>query len=373
MMSTKQNNLSFTSRPKVSFVGALRNADKSGGLLHRASVFLRNVVELSNQVGLDSELVLVEWNPLPNVKRVRECLNLPKTLGRVSVRLIVVPAETHQSFFGADTVPFFESIAKNVGLRRSYGTFRVITNPDIVFTPEVFHFLANGPLDPEVLYRLDRYEIGHDLTIEASVEEQLAFCKRNVVGLHALYATLTFDEPQNADLLGGSHIRLRELLNEYEGIRSDSSYKSPLESQLIFPVDGIHTNASGCFLLMHVAAWHKIRGNAEFTTREHDDSVTCWSALSAGVKQSILKPPCRLFHQPHGRSISSNWPTTDWHPWHKRFLEAIKQGNPLLVNDAQWGLADLQFEEWQASGDSNGQWRRKTVAGGIESVSRAAA
>lgn len=52
---------------------------------------------------------------------------------------------------------------------------------------------------------------------------------------------------------------------------------------------------------------------------------------------------------------------------------ARRHREPFLVNDEHWGLADWQFEEWEASRDIDGHWRQRLTDCGSEGASLMAA
>ncbi len=345
--------------PLVSFVAALRDLSYGGDLLRRVRIFLDGIIVLANRNRLPCEVILVAWNDPPGSQPLHKLLEPQSPLGQVSLRVIVVPPQVHERFPNADQVPFFEPLAKNVALRRARGKYWLATNPDVLFSSMLFRYLARE-LSPKALYRLDRYDVGRDVPEEKSVSERLAFCARNVVGWHSRYASLPLPHPMSL----GPRSRLtgiqRKVRAEYCHSQRDPGYRGSYYSHLSFPLDDIHTNASGCFLLMHRDIWKTIRGHPEFCTRGHADSTTCWAALSTGASQVVLEPPCLMFHQPHGRGAQSRWQQTEWHSWYERFLAARSAGEPLVINGPHWGMPEETFEEWLLQEDLRGEkpaWR----------------
>lgn len=331
-------------QPRVSFVAALRDLSYGGDLLRRVDIFLHGIITLANRHRLTAEVILVEWNNPPGAPPLWTLLKPREPLGNVTLRVIVVPPEIHRRLPNAGQVPFFEPLGKNVALRRARGAYWLATNPDLLFSNQLFRFLA-GRLSPRAIYRMDRYDVGLDVP-DSPIGQQLDFCSRHIVGWHSLYGSLPFPRPLR--IRKGSQIERmqRKFRDEYERSSRNPEYRGPCYDQLSFPLDEIHTNASGCFLLMHRRCWEALRGHPEFYTRGHADSVTCWAALSAGLRQVVLEPPCLMFHQPHGRGSQSDWQQTEWRSWYERFQEAKSLGEPLLINTPGWGLADETLEEW---------------------------
>jgi len=58
--------------------------------------------------------------------------------------------------------------------------------------------------------------------------------------------------------------------------------------------------AAGDFMLMAAHHWHELRGYSEVPTNMEVDSHMCVVVAAAGLKQSILQIPKRIFHQYHG-------------------------------------------------------------------------
>jgi hypothetical protein len=350
----------------VSFVAAVRDLRYGGDLLRRVDIFLQGILRLANRHRLACEVILVEWNNPPGSPPLHTLLRPRLPLGRVSLRVIVVPAAIHGRMPNAAQIPFFEPLAKNVALRRARGAYWLATNPDLLFNGPVFRRLARG-LSPKALYRLDRYDVGKDVPREATIGEQLAFCARNVVGWHSQYASIELPYTMSIGRRGRLCGIQRRIRAEYFRSQQAPAHRGSYFEKLSFPLDGIHTNASGCFLLMHRDIWKAIRGHPEFHTRGHADSITCWAALSAGAVQVVLEPPCLMFHQPHGRGSQHGWQQTEWHSWYDRFLETRRAGEPLVINGPDWGLAGEELEEWileAPASRTEPRWRQIAAAAG---------
>ena len=122
--------------------------------------------------------------------------------------------------------------------------------------------------------------------------------------------------------------------------------RSASEATLVSPPDDLHRNAAGDFFLMERRHWLDLRGYPELYTHAHIDAIMCWIAASAGLRQVILPPGCRLYHQAHERGAHASFPQTDWRVWYERYLEATRDKRRMVVNDAGWGLAREELREW---------------------------
>jgi len=171
-------------KPYVSFVVTARNDDHGGNLLHRMNIFVTTLLSQARKENLSSELILVEWNPPPGRPRLHEVLHWPREKGPCNVRVIDVPSEIHSRFLHSDRLPLFQMIAKNVGIRRARGRFILATNIDLLFSDQLMKFFASRQLSPEFMYRIDRYDVPADMPEDAPVEDQLQYCRNNVIRLN---------------------------------------------------------------------------------------------------------------------------------------------------------------------------------------------
>jgi len=332
----------------------MRDPAYGGGLLHRAQIFFNAFIALARRHALRCEIIVVEWNPVEGAPRFRELLSLPKSLGQVTVRFIDVPAAVHERLPNGRHVPFMNTRARNVGVRRARGTYILVTGGDVVPNGKLIHFLSHEPLSERAFYRIDRRDLSHDLPAGWSPVWQLALCRCQDVTVHTYYGSIREGRRWHPRARSDSWRRHQAVLQEYRRHLDHPTYVGRTdafgEDRLIIPADGLHRNGSGEFFLMHRDRWHDVRGYTELATRGHGDSVLCWTAASAGLQQVILRPPARLFHQPHDRDAAGRWPATDWRPWYARYLECRRTGQAMIINGDDWGLRDETLPEWTVGG-----------------------
>jgi hypothetical protein len=159
----------------LSVVAASRNDDHGGNLRSRMQIFVEGLAAQANKHRLPVELILVEWNPPADRPPLAEALRWPQRSPFFSARIVTVPHEFHDNFDHAQNLPFFQMIAKNVGVRRAKAPFVLATNIDILFSDAAFCHFKN--LRPEHLYRCDRYDVPSELAT-ADVGEVLPLCAR---------------------------------------------------------------------------------------------------------------------------------------------------------------------------------------------------
>jgi len=172
-------------QPLLSIVAATRNDDHGENLLRRTQTFLNALISQSKRHELPIELILVEWNPPADRPRLVDALRWPEDPGPCQIRIITVPRYLHQRRAHSSALPFFQMIAKNVGIRRARGRFILATNIDILLSDEIAEFLAAGKLEPGKLYRTDRVDVMADVPVDGSLFEQLDYCRTHLLRVNA--------------------------------------------------------------------------------------------------------------------------------------------------------------------------------------------
>jgi hypothetical protein len=180
--------------PYVSLVATARNDDHGGNLLGRMQVFIDAWINQCKRHGLDSELILVEWNPPPDRDRLDTALRWPADTSPCQVRIITVPPELHARYHHSAALPLYQMIAKNVGIRRARGEFILPTNIDIVFSDELVAFLASRQLEKGRMYRIDRHDVMSDVPIESTLDQQLEYCRGHLIRLCAREGTFAMTQ-----------------------------------------------------------------------------------------------------------------------------------------------------------------------------------
>jgi hypothetical protein len=172
----------------LSLVVAARNDDHGGNLLGRMQAFVSGWLEQARRLEIPSELIIVEWNPPPDRPRLAEALRWGQP-GPCAVRIVEVPAELHRRFAHAQALPLYQMIAKNVGIRRARGRFILATNLDILISSELAAFFAERKLEHGRLYRIDRHDAMSDVPADASIEDQLAWCRSHLLRINSREGT----------------------------------------------------------------------------------------------------------------------------------------------------------------------------------------
>jgi len=356
----------MNTQPYLSIVATARNDNHGGNMLRRMQIFIDGVLEQCRRHQLDAELIIVEWNPLLDKPRLKDEFSWGKLENSpCTVRFIEVPSEIHHRLKHSESLPLFQMIAKNVGIRRAKGEFVLATNIDLLFSDELFSFLASRRLESGKLYRIDRHDAASEVPLEASLDEQLRYCEKNLLRIcrqdqieeiKAMEESPSeITEDQSTDPVESNHDpeaeedqplpqilqpMLSTLRQGYrqllpKSVRDRLLYlvppagrnwliqKSLLTVQLPPPVEPelaepepepllpppwqypqLHTNACGDFTLMSHQDWTKVLGYPEWEIFSfHLDSVLMYIAHYAGIQEQILVDPMRIYHVEH----ASGW------------------------------------------------------------------
>jgi hypothetical protein len=161
----------------LSIVVTTRNDNHGGDLLKRTQTFLDGVFQQFNKYNIKTELIIVEWNPPIDKPLLKDVLkiNFPSPL--VSLRYIQVPHEIHKNYRYQDTIPLYQMIAKNVGIRRAKGKFILCTNIDILFSDELMLRISKQDFLEKTFYRANRCDVPKEVMDLPHLNQQLEFCK----------------------------------------------------------------------------------------------------------------------------------------------------------------------------------------------------
>ncbi len=361
---------SLVFQPYLSVVAASRNDDHGGDPLIRTQVFINNFARQCEKYRLPAELIIVDWNPVPGRPGLAAVLNLPPETTCVQARVVTVPTALHQRLKYADQLPLFQMIAKNVAIRRAKGKFVLATNIDILFSDELFRFIALQCLDTGKQYRVDRYDISSGLLPEASLDEALDYAWNNPIRTHRRFLPERLVQHlYGKDLFKKVCIPEPEFRKKSEGVAVVQEHDVwQVRPDRSVSMSYLHTNACGDFTLLSREGWKSIRGYPEFASYSFNiDSMGLIAAHYAGYEEVSLLPPCVCFHIEHG--LGSGWSpegekqlfkrlraagilSPEWPALEPLIDDMRSRGKSLEFNHAGWGMADFDLPE-QVMGDTS--------------------
>ena len=145
----------------LSIIIATTNDDYNG-IRARMFTSTHHLSAVAEEVGLDYELIVVQYNPRINTDYLGKPYNastddelplsqlLPLTAqsARARLRIVTVPHNLHRH---ADSGSFWEFDAKNAGVRRARGRFVLLTNMDDVFPRELLGWIAKEKMQADTV------------------------------------------------------------------------------------------------------------------------------------------------------------------------------------------------------------------------------
>lgn len=163
-----------------------------------------------------------------------------------------------------------------------------------------------------------------------------------------------------------------ELIGAQPGVDWSGAFEAPSPAAALMRNPAhLHTNGCGDFTLLSRQDWLDLRGYGEFPIWPmHIDSLFCYAAHHAGVREVILREPLRIFHIEH-RS-GAGWTPEGENELNERikskgvgrlqnddvvkWIDQMRRFNaPVIFTQQNWGLADVDLPETAVgSGDSAG-------------------
>lgn len=335
----------------LSVVVASRNDDHGGNLLYRMQLFVSTLLEQIDRRRLRCEIVLVEWNPPNDRPSLSEVLSGPAQSPYCDVRIITVPNQVHRQFEHSDVLDLYQFIAKNVGIRRARGCYVLATNIDILFSEELMDYLGAKRLRDYKMVRVDRYDVPPEIGEAWDTHRRLKYCRDNAIRVYKSNGTY--------------EIGSRGLYQGFRRLLSVTLLKSTVK-RLLRPSfkPRVHTNACGDFTLMAREHWHRLRGYPDFPWHGYNlDGLLCYAAVSAGIRQRVLKSSQCVYHIDHLLSwtpAQSNdlrthlrrktVPVMSDAQYNELVEQMQRTKKPILFNGNEWGLASEAFPEHMIAG-----------------------
>lgn len=151
-------------------------------MLRRLQFTIDILSEQINNQEIESELIIVEWNPVVDKPRLSEALQFSQISDFLTIRIIEVPSEIHRRYKGSDAHPMHVAAAFNAGLFRARGEFSVIRMSDVIWSTQLLEEIANKSLTKGTKYRCTRVDVDSsildiDNTDSYSVEK---YCESHI-------------------------------------------------------------------------------------------------------------------------------------------------------------------------------------------------
>ncbi|WP_367389493.1 hypothetical protein [Lewinella sp. LCG006] len=342
--------------PYLSVVVTGRNDNYGGDFLQRLQHFVDRLSYLVEKEQLPTELVLVNYNPIAENTSLETSITWPENRSYLHIRIINVPSEVHKSLVDQTirkTVPLFEFIAKNIGVRRARGEFILCTNADILFSDKLFHYLAQKALQKGCLYRANRLDfVAPDVKMEVASPGFEEGLEPHIFKFFLQGGTFNLRRPKAlATRLSILHAYNR-FRKTYYGLLTNKILATLLfffpkiKSEEFFLME-YHCNASGDMALLDRDSWQQMTGYPEATwISTHTDSLHVVSAVARGFRLEVIPHP--IYHQEHHRRFDFSAHNPDMDRMYELLLSQIQKmltRGEVMENQPHWGLAHHTFSE----------------------------
>jgi hypothetical protein len=288
--------------PYLSLVVTTSN-DSYGNLASTQSKCLSLLQRQLEDRRIDSEIVIVAYNPAAGSPPLGDCLSFDAGGRHTTIRVVTVPSRYHDRFRFAEVKRFHQAFAINIGVRRTRGEYVVIRATDHVYSDALVDWLGERRLSDGNIYRCDRVDVDQSL--------------------------LEFVTPDRFD--GVSELCTERILQRHRPLKVDPWYRIPT----------LHTNAAGDFLLMSrrlwlkTGGWRERRGSAANDWLDWD-SLVLHAARALGGRQVILPDECCVYKISHGQRTVDRVQQV-WSDRQRGFERLLKESGcgPFLQNVAR--------------------------------------
>jgi len=344
--------------PYLSIVLTGRNDNYGGDFNERLQNMVAWLTFWIEGFEIPAELVVVNYNPVADNPSLADVIDWPGNRQFLTIRMITVPSDVHQQFKNSairKTVPLYEYIAKNIGVRRANGTFILSTNPDVVYNPDIFKMIARGKLRKNRYYRTDRADFTPDDSFYngAGWQEYVSQIQANTFCL--FLRGFTYKLPEGANLQ--KDLWRYRLINKLRLLKNlNMVYIEGIANRFSWPVTydwvplKFHTSCSGDFMLMHRDHWHELHGHPEDTYLAiHTDALFVSMCGAHGLKESVLSP--LIYHQDHERRYEAEGDQEDpsirqmFNYFQSEGKAMLEMGQAKDYNGPTWGLGTEKLPE----------------------------
>lgn len=340
--------------PYLSMILVGRNDNYGGDFNSRLKNCLSWTIKHLELNQIYSEIIFVNYNFLKDKEDIVDILEVPDNLRFVRVRVIYVPQNIHAEYINPEirrTVPVYEYIAKNIGIRRANGEYILAANPDILIHPNIFRYIGKNLLKKSKYYRCDRCDYHKfDMDIHGQPSIILQLVQKQIFRYFLRGATINIHD-------GKPSLFMARVINYFRQLKNVNMIRiEKIANHFSWPVyyDYIplkyHTNCSGDFMMMHSDIWMELNGCPENTfLAMHTDSIFVVMAAQSGLKEFVFRNP--IYHQDHSRRYASDGNKDDpdmqnmFDKFNKDGIDMELNGEPIIYNDDSWGGKEFDFKE----------------------------
>ncbi|CAO3655879.1 unnamed protein product [Mucor hiemalis] len=144
----------------LSIVIVTRMDNYAGNQWHRFQNFIDSAFLLAEKSEQKIELVIVEWNPPADKRRILDTFRFRKSK-YLNHRIITVSNEIHKILPNKGDAPLHEFEGKNVGIRFARGEYVVCTNQDDIWSHNFMNAVKSRVFQKDTIYT--QFQSPHDI------------------------------------------------------------------------------------------------------------------------------------------------------------------------------------------------------------------
>jgi hypothetical protein len=268
------------------------------------------------------------------------------------IKFLIVNQKQHEKISKGLGRPILDYVGRNIAVRHATGHYILILNQDIFITESILKLCLHRKLKKNFFYRADRWDVPFEAIKKDSVEQLILNAKNNVQSTNRRHSPKYEKITVPCKNINPTDLASKPLYGEKYDTSASLIYgkkssflqriSHTFQKPIAFEALGLHTNASGDFILCSKKAWEKIRGAYETTEfYMHLDSYLIAQLYGVGFRQAIFDLPHQVFHADHDRSARLNFQESIPYEVHKKRLADIALGkvSPRL-NTKNWGMQD---------------------------------
>ena len=302
------------------------------------------------------EIVIVNYNPVKEMPSLIDSIPWPKQSEKFVIRFLNVPHELHNFYQKPETrktVPLFEFIAKNIGIRRARGEYILSTNADILFDPGILLRFGLGKLEKNRYYRANRADFYNNVNFDfENPLKTLLEIRKNVFKIFLKGYEYNIQEGSFsvAGLFSRRAKNAMKIWKDFQLLKMEklaNKFSIPLLYENL--AQKYHLHASGDFMLMHREHWHFLRAYPENCySAVHTDSLFTIQSACSGLREVIVSAP--VYHQNHNRPDSHYLKdNVDFSNMYERLVreggKMDKEKKPIIYNEENWGAGNVIINE----------------------------
>ncbi len=324
--------------PYLSIIITGRNDDYGGSKYFRKKheTFIKYYTKYLDKNFNFLEIVVVDYNQVTNRKPYIDQFEWNKFK---LVKNVVISNEKHKLLTGDAKYPFYGNFAFNEGLRVASGKFVLTTTIDAFLSLAMMKYLLKKSLDEDFFYRTDLYYFTQKYF--GFMLLQRVWNRVSIKQIARRHSSSKFsDLDVKLNTFYQKFVKIPRSFINHNEINKKKIFQTTIwpsfpelssEVNLWLEESGLHTNASGDFILAARTKWLAINGFSEdLAWSLHVDSMVLGEFCALGMKQVLFTNPLIAFHALHERGGWVGQNQVSWIDWCKIFTEVLSGEKKIL-------------------------------------------